>query len=285
MRRDPRVYCIGEDSCSPSFGVTKASSTSSAPTASKRAISMPPSSLVVRRGHHGLVPVVDCPSPTLSPADGRGRQPDRHSRYMFGGQMAARSRCACVRIGSPARHHSIPSKRREHPRPQGVSPRLRPRARLLDPILSDPRAPLSTAVSTDGLCVTSGDLVPPGADVKARGRRHRHRQPRAWCPEPRAARRLAGVASNFDVVDPRSLVPLDRAPLQLRGEDAPGVIAERPCAAPPRVAACGDGIFLRRAHSPIAWWRGPTCPSLQSAAGGVPTPGAGTSSPPSGVLK
>src|SRR2546428_8249272 len=228
MRRDPRVYCIGEDIVpGVPFGVTKGLCEEFGPA---RVLNAPISEAAIvgsamGAAMTGLVPVVDMHfSDFVTCAMDEVANQIAKSRYMFGGQidcpLTLRMPDGIGRSGGG--HHSklveawfvnIPGLKLCIPStPADAYALLKTAIRDPDPVLVFEHRRLSRVTGEVGDAET---LVPLGsADVKPSGR-----GATVIAPAPlrhqslAAARRLAADGLQVEVADPPSLVPLDPATL------------------------------------------------------------------------
>ena len=225
MRRDPRVYCIGEDIVlGVPFGVTKglveefgADRVLNAPISEAAIVGSAMGAAMT-----GLVPVVDMHfADFVTCAMDEVANQIAKSRYMFGGQfdcpLVLRMPYGIGRSGGGHHSNSVeawfvnipglkicipstPGRRARSPQDRGARPRSR------------------AALRAPGLYRVTGEvpeaetLVPLGlADVKRPGRDVTVIATARMVGESlEAARRLAEEDIEVEVIDPRSLVPLDR---------------------------------------------------------------------------
>ena len=228
MRRDPRVYVIGEDIVlGVPFGVTKGLSEEFGPD---RVLNAPISEAAIvgsamGAAMTGLVPVVDMHfADFVTCAMDEVANQIAKSRYMFGGQidcpLVLRMPYGIGRSGGG--HHSnsvegwfinIPGLKVCIPStPADAYGLLKTAVRDPDPVLLFEHRGLYRVVDE----VPDDEvLVPLGvADVKRAGRDVTVIATARMVHESlEAAQRLAGDGIDVEVVDPRSLVPLDRATL------------------------------------------------------------------------
>jgi acetoin:2,6-dichlorophenolindophenol oxidoreductase subunit beta len=225
MRRDPRVYCIGEDIVlGAPFGVTKGLVEEFGP---ERVLNAPISEAAIvgsamGAAMTGLVPVVDMHfADFVTCAMDEVANQIAKSRYMFGGQIACpltlRMPYGIGRSGGG--HHSnsveawfvnIPGLKICIPStPDDARGLMKTAIRDPDPVLLFEHRGLYRVKGE----VSDGDtLVPLGvAEVKRRGGDVTVIATARMVHESlEAARRLAAEGIEVEVVDPRSLVPLDR---------------------------------------------------------------------------
>lgn len=228
MRRDPRVYCIGEDIVlGVPFGVTKGLLEEFGPD---RVLNAPISEAAIvgsamGAAMTGLIPVVDMHfADFVTCAMDEVANQIAKSRYMFGGQIG----CPLVLrmpygIGKSAGGHHSNSVERWFINIPGLKiciPSTPADARgLLKTAIRDPDPVL--LFEHRGLYRVTGDvadaetLVPLGvADVKRAGADVTVIATARMVQESLAAAdRLAADGIDVEVVDPRSLVPLDRETL------------------------------------------------------------------------
>jgi pyruvate dehydrogenase E1 component beta subunit len=225
MRRDPRVYCIGEDIVlGLPFGVTRGLVDEFGPD---RVLNAPISEAAIVGSSFGaavtgLVPVIDMHfADFVTCAMDEVANQIAKSRYMFGGQMDCPLTLRMpYGIGkSGGGHHSnsveawfvnIPGLKVCIPStPADARGLLKSAIRDPDPVLLfEHRALYRMAGDVDD----AETLVPLGsADVKRRGNHVTVIATARMVHESlEAARRLAEEGIDVEVVDPRSLVPLDR---------------------------------------------------------------------------
>src|SRR5438093_1177518 len=228
MRRDPRVYCIGEDIVlGVPFGVTKGLCEEFGPA---RVLNAPISEAAIvgsamGAAMTGLVPVVDMHfADFVTCAMDEVANQIAKSRYMFGGQidcpLTLRMPYGIGRSGGGHHSNSVEAWFVNIPGLKVCIPSTPADARgLLKTAIRDPDPVL--VFEHRGLYRVSGEvgdvetLVPLGsADVKRAGRDVTVIATARMVHESlAAARRLAEEGIEVEVVDPRSLVPLDRATL------------------------------------------------------------------------
>ena len=225
MRRDPRVYCIGEDIVlGVPFGVTKglveefgADRVLNAPISEAAIVGSAMGAAMT-----GLVPVVDMHfADFVTCAMDEVANQIAKSRYMFGGQfdcpLVLRMPYGIGRSGGGHHSNSVEAWFVNIPGLKICIPSTPADARgLLKTAVRDPDPVL--LFEHRGLYRVTGDvpeaetLVPLGvADVKRPGRDVTVIATARMVGESlEAARRLAEEGIEVEVVDPRSLVPLDR---------------------------------------------------------------------------
>jgi pyruvate dehydrogenase E1 component beta subunit len=228
MRRDPRVYCIGEDIVlGVPFGVTKGLSEE---FGADRVLNAPISEAAIvgsamGAAMTGLVPVVDMHfADFVTCAMDEVANQIAKSRYMFGGQidcpLVLRMPYGIGRSGGGHHSNSVEAWFVNIPGLKICIPSTPADARgLLKTAIRDPDPVL--LFEHRGLYRVTGEvpdaetLVPLGlADVKRPGRDVTVIATARMVHESLdAARRLAGEGIDVEVVDPRSLVPLDRETL------------------------------------------------------------------------
>ena len=228
MRRDPRVYCIGEDIVlGLPFGVTKGLVDEFGP---ERVLNAPISEAAIvgsalGAAVTGLVPVVDMHfADFVTCAMDEVVNQIAKSRYMFGGQFACpvtlRMPYGIGRSGGGHHSNSVEAWFVNTPGLKICIPSTPADARgLLKTAIRDPDPVL--IFEHRGLYRVTGEvpeadtLVPLGtADVKRPGRDATViATARMVHASLEAARRLAEEGIEIEVVDPRSLVPLDREAL------------------------------------------------------------------------
>ena len=228
MRRDGRVYCIGEDIVlGVPFGVTKglleefgADRVLNAPISEAAIVGSAMGAAIT-----GLVPVVDMHfADFVTCAMDEVANQIAKSRYMFGGQLGCplvlRMPYGIGRSGGGHHSNSVEAWFINIPGLKVCIPSTPADARgLLKTAIRDPDPVL--VFEHRGLYRVTGEvpeaetLVPLGsADVKRRGRDVTVIATARMVHESlEAARRLAEEGIEVEVVDPRSLVPLDRATL------------------------------------------------------------------------
>jgi acetoin:2,6-dichlorophenolindophenol oxidoreductase subunit beta len=228
MRRDPRVYCIGEDIVlGVPFGVTRGLVDEFGP---ERVLNAPISEAAIvgsamGAAMTGLIPVVDMHfADFVTCAMDEVANQIAKSRYMFGGQidcpLVLRMPYGIGRSGGG--HHSnsveawfvnIPGLKICIPStPADARGLLKTAVRDPDPVLLFEHRALYRVT---GEVPEAETLVPLGlADVKRAGRDVTVIATARMVHESlEAARRLAEEGIEVEVIDPRSLVPLDRATL------------------------------------------------------------------------
>jgi len=228
MRRDPRVYCIGEDIVlGLPFGVTKGLVDEFGP---ERVLNAPISEAAIvgsamGAAVTGLVPVVDMHfADFVTCAMDEVVNQIAKSRYMFGGQLdcplTLRMPYGIGRSGGGHHSNSVEAWFVNTPGLKVCIPSTPADARgLLKTAIRDPDPVL--VFEHRGLYRVTGEvpeaetLVPLGvADVKRPGRDATViATARMVHASLEAARRLAEEGIEVEVVDPRSLVPLDRETL------------------------------------------------------------------------
>ena len=228
MRRDPRVYCIGEDIVlGLPFGVTKGLVDEFGP---ERVLNAPISEAAIvgsamGAALTGLVPVVDMHfADFVTCAMDEVVNQIAKSRYMFGGQLdcplTLRMPYGIGRSGGGHHSNSVEAWFVNTPGLKVCIPSTPADARgLLKTAIRDPDPVL--VFEHRGLYRVTGEvpeaetLVPLGvADVKRPGRDATViATARMVHASLEAARRLAEEGIEVEVVDPRSLVPLDRETL------------------------------------------------------------------------
>ena len=230
MRRDPRVYCIGEDIVlGLPFGVTKGLVDEFGP---ERVLNAPISEAAIvgsamGAAVTGLVPVVDMHfADFVTCAMDEVVNQIAKSRYMFGGQLdcplTLRMPYGIGRSGGGHHSNSVEAWFVNTPGLKVCIPSTPADARgLLKTAIRDPDPVL--VFEHRGLYRVTGEVpeaetpVPLGAaDVKRAGRDVTViATARMVHASLEAARRLAEEGVEVEVVDPRSLVPLDREALAL----------------------------------------------------------------------
>ena len=230
MRRDPRVYCIGEDIVlGLPFGVTKGLVDEFGP---ERVLNAPISEAAIvgsamGAAVTGLVPVVDMHfADFVTCAMDEVVNQIAKSRYMFGGQLdcplTLRMPYGIGRSGGGHHSNSVEAWFVNTPGLKVCIPSTPADARgLLKTAIRDPDPVL--VFEHRGLYRVTGEVpeaetpVPLGAaDVKRPGRDVTViATARMVHASLEAARRLAEEGVEVEVVDPRSLVPLDREALAL----------------------------------------------------------------------
>ena len=230
MRRDPRVYCIGEDIVlGLPFGVTKGLVDEFGP---ERVLNAPISEAAIvgsamGAAVTGLVPVVDMHfADFVTCAMDEVANQIAKSRYMFGGQLdcplTLRMPYGIGRSGGGHHSNSVEAWFVNTPGLKVCIPSTPADARgLLKTAIRDPDPVL--VFEHRGLYRVTGEVpeaetpVPLGAaDVKRAGRDVTViATARMVHASLEAARRLAEEGVEVEVVDPRSLVPLDREALAL----------------------------------------------------------------------